>query len=157
MKYVLDGKRIKNLRSQKGWNQARLAKEVGFEGPTSIGRIENGSRPVTYETLYKLALVLEAEPNSLIKGEFDDSPVFQRSRSDTQVDTSSYDDLFRNLSALEQRLSGLEHIVKEKPIVRVDDGLSEEEREFINLFRASSEPQRKAALAAAKAILNETL
>jgi transcriptional regulator with XRE-family HTH domain len=157
MKYILNGKVIKNLRNQKGWNQGRLAEEVGFEGPTSIGRIENGSRPVSEEMLVKLAKALDTDSDALIKEEYDDSPISQRGYSNTHVESVSYQEIYKKLSAMDQRISGLELLAEEKPITLSGDELTQEEIDLIKRFRASSDQQRKAALAAANAILSENL
>ena len=49
------GRRIRNLREGRGWNQARLAREAGLT-PSAVSRVESGKRQaVLSETLRKIA------------------------------------------------------------------------------------------------------
>ena len=160
MKYILKGKEIINLRHRKNLSQDQLATLVGFTGPSSIGRIEKGTRPVDWDKLEKIAKALEVNPESLIETEAKETVVLRPENIEAirkalsqpvklvnHYDQESFDDLLKRVESLE----------KIKTTTLSGDGLSAEERELIKMFRASSEPQRKAALAAAKAILSETL
>ena len=59
------GEAIASQRSAKGMTQEVLALEVGLS-PRSIQRIEAGSEQPRYETLFRIALALDIEPNSFI-------------------------------------------------------------------------------------------
>ncbi|MBD3667348.1 MAG: helix-turn-helix transcriptional regulator [Kangiella sp.] len=55
-------KRIKELRTQKGWSQTKLGVEIGLDEGTAsarINRYEKGVHVPDYSTLKKLAAVLE--------------------------------------------------------------------------------------------------
>lgn len=54
------GKMVRQLREERGLNQAQLAVSVGT-GPSAISQIENGKRSPNSETLVKLARALEVE------------------------------------------------------------------------------------------------
>lgn len=159
-KYVLNGKMLRNLRAQNEMSQKQLAESVGFTGPSSMLRIEKGERTVDYGKLVQIANVFGVDPQSLILEEIEDNGALP----------TNYTAILRALNtpvpdhfsvseeiSIKDILKRVEKLEKEKPIAKPDDELSAEERELIKMFRASSEPQRKAALAAAKAILNETL
>jgi putative transcriptional regulator len=60
------GKRIKDLRTDKEWNQDEFAFYASIHR-AHIGKIENGLIAVTIDTLYKCARALEVEPNDLLK------------------------------------------------------------------------------------------
>lgn len=156
MKYILKGRDLINLRHKKALSQGQLASLVGFTGPTSIGRIEKGERPVDWDKLQKIANVFEVTPESLIESEvreFVISPEvlkgvrapYKPARQDYSQE--SFEDILRRIEKLE----------KSKPTANACDEFSEEEKELVMLFRCASEPQRKAALAAARAILGEKL
>lgn len=161
MKYILKGKELINLRHQKNLSQDQLATLVGFTGPSSIGRIEKGTRPVDRDKLEKIARALEVTPESLIEAEDDRETIVLRPENIEAIrkaisqpvkivnhyDQESFDDLLKRVESLE----------KTKTTTLSGDGLSVEELELIKMFRAASDPQRKAALAAAKAILGESL
>ena len=58
--------RIKELRTARGWSQAVLAEKSGIDKST-IYRLETGKRGgVDFETLEKLARVLEVDPGYLL-------------------------------------------------------------------------------------------
>lgn len=161
MKYILKGKEIINLRHQKNLSQTQLASLVGFIGPTSIGRIEKGERSVDRDKLEQIAKALEVSPEFLIETEDREVHVFRPENMEAFLKGLRVPPRFVNQEydqeSLEDLRKRVENLEKEKPTTRFGDGLSEEELELIKLFRASSEPQRKAALAAAKAILGESL
>lgn len=55
-------KRIKELRTQKGWSQTKLGVEIGLDEGTAsarINRYEKGVHVPDYSTLKKLAAVLD--------------------------------------------------------------------------------------------------
>ncbi|PCE66735.1 helix-turn-helix domain-containing protein [Sediminicola luteus] len=60
------GKKIVELRLQKGWNQAKLAKESGKDRQ-AIEKIENGKVNPTIYTLYELSLALKVPLDYLVK------------------------------------------------------------------------------------------
>ena len=61
----LIGKRIVELREQKGWNQSDLARACGKDRQ-AIEKIENGKVNPTLYSLYEIALALEISLNKLI-------------------------------------------------------------------------------------------
>ncbi len=69
--YVSIGKRIKELRIAKGWNQSTLAERSGIE-PSNISHIERAATKLSLPTLVSIANALEVSLdeivyNSLIK------------------------------------------------------------------------------------------
>ncbi|MCU0421712.1 MAG: helix-turn-helix domain-containing protein [Bacteroidia bacterium] len=61
----LIGKRIVELREQKGWNQSDLARACGKDRQ-AIEKLENGKVNPTLYSLYEIALALEISLNKLI-------------------------------------------------------------------------------------------
>lgn len=62
-----DGKKIRQLRERKGWNQAALAAKAGLQSTKTITQIEGG-RPVLIDTLGRVASALGVEPHALVRG-----------------------------------------------------------------------------------------
>lgn len=52
------GSKLKKFRTNRGWNQTQLAEKVGIKQNT-ISSYENGNLEMGYDTLYKIAEVLE--------------------------------------------------------------------------------------------------
>lgn len=157
MKYMVKGKELTNLRRRKNLSQDQLAALVGFVGPSSIGRIEKGTRPVDREKLEKLANVFGVSPDSLVEIEVDDNVVYRpdlesmkralRMRPEpleVRVDRSAVEELRKRVEVLER-----------KPAT--PNGLTKEEQEILKLFRSASEMQKKLILAAAKAIMTQEI
>ena len=65
MDYVELGRRVRDLRRQRGWTQEQLAEQVGV-CTSYIGHIERGTRTLSLETFATLCSVLQAEPNDLL-------------------------------------------------------------------------------------------
>ena len=63
--YFYIGKRLIQMREQKGVNQTELADKAGI-GRTTVVNIENGHQRITIEVLYKIAYVLDCEPGDLL-------------------------------------------------------------------------------------------
>ena len=61
---VLLGKKIKELRKNRGLTQEKLAELAGIEIP-SLSNIENGKNYPNHETLEKIALALQIKPYEL--------------------------------------------------------------------------------------------
>lgn len=169
-KYILNGKELRTLRSRNNMSQRQLAEQVGFTGPSSIVRIEKGERAVDWEKLHQISAVFNVDPQSIILETIEDDgelpsnyTAVLRAIKNTPTandateteSTVSIDDLSRQLSQIEKRLSAMGQ--KEKPTTLSGDELTQEEIDLIKRFRASSDQQRKAALAAANAILSENL
>lgn len=57
--------RLEEARKQKGWNQAELAKRVGLS-QVAIWKFESGKANPSFETLIKLANVLECQIDDLV-------------------------------------------------------------------------------------------
>lgn len=64
----LFGRRIKELRKQKGMTQEQLAEKTGVF-PRNISKIECGQTFVTSQTLAKIISVLEVKPSDLFNFE----------------------------------------------------------------------------------------
>ena len=61
------GKRLKEARERKGITQAALAKAASI-GESTVSFYESGKREPNYETLIKLANILDTTPNYLLTG-----------------------------------------------------------------------------------------
>lgn len=157
MKYMVKGKELTNLRRRKNLSQDQLARLVGFVGPSSIGRIEKGTRPVDREKLEKLAKVFEVAPDSLVEIEVDDNIVYRPDPAtiraalrkapepvEFHVDRQAMEDLKKRVELLERKPEQL-------------PGLTKEEIEILKLFRSASEMQKKLITAAARGILKEDI
>lgn len=67
------GESIKAFRESQGWSQTELAERLGAQlgkavDPTTITRMERGSRPTTVDELYALSATFSTSPLSLIPG-----------------------------------------------------------------------------------------
>tara|TARA_B110000858_G_C17437329_1_gene308182 strand:- start:238 stop:441 length:204 start_codon:yes stop_codon:yes gene_type:complete len=60
------GVKIKQLRTEKGWSQEKLALNAGLDR-TYLPSIEKGVRNVSLEVIEKLALALNVKPSELIQ------------------------------------------------------------------------------------------
>lgn len=60
------GKRVKQFRKQKGWNQLNMAMELGIH-PNELSNIECGRRNITLRTMYKIATVLGVDFKELFE------------------------------------------------------------------------------------------
>jgi transcriptional regulator with XRE-family HTH domain len=60
------GIKIKQLRSEKGWSQEKLALNAGLDR-TYLPSIEKGKRNISLEVIEKLALVFEVDPSELLE------------------------------------------------------------------------------------------
>ncbi len=65
--YPSIGKRIKELRTAKGWTQARLAEESGVE-PSNISHIERAATKLSLPTLVSIANALQVSLDELAYG-----------------------------------------------------------------------------------------
>jgi transcriptional regulator with XRE-family HTH domain len=61
------GKRVRELRLEKGMTQEQLAEAAGLH-PTFISNVERGYRVPTIVTLLKLAKGLDVDPADLVAG-----------------------------------------------------------------------------------------
>ena len=52
------GRRIKELRKQKGLSQCQLAALMGYKDHSTLAKVETGVNGITVETLYKYASAL---------------------------------------------------------------------------------------------------
>jgi transcriptional regulator with XRE-family HTH domain len=53
------GRRITELRLQKGWSQSQLAEAIGKDSATAISYFESGARKVSIDDLIKIAKVFD--------------------------------------------------------------------------------------------------
>ena len=60
------GRRLKELRSQRGFTQEQLANELGIE-ISQISRIERGVINTSVTTIYAVSKVLDINPHELFK------------------------------------------------------------------------------------------
>lgn len=65
--YISIGKRIKSLRTEKGWTQAKLADRSGVE-PSNISHIERGATKLSLPTIVNIANALEVTLDELAYG-----------------------------------------------------------------------------------------
>ena len=65
--YISIGNRIKELRSQKGWTQAKLAELSGVE-PSNISHIERAATKLSLPTLVNIANALEVTLDEIAYG-----------------------------------------------------------------------------------------
>ena len=65
--YISIGKRIKFLRTEKGWTQAKLADRSGVE-PSNISHIERGATKLSLPTMVNIANALEVTLDELAYG-----------------------------------------------------------------------------------------
>lgn len=61
------GKRIRNLRSRRGWSQEEFAAVSGLHR-TYIGAVERGEKNLTVSTLHTLARTLDTTIAQLFRG-----------------------------------------------------------------------------------------
>jgi len=59
------GVRIRSIRRTKKWTQETLAEKAGINDK-EVSHIEAGSRNITIETLVKLSIALDIEPEQLV-------------------------------------------------------------------------------------------
>ena len=65
--YISIGKRIKDIRTTKGWTQAKLAEKSGIE-PSNISHIERAATKLSLPTLVSIANALEVTLDELVYG-----------------------------------------------------------------------------------------
>ena len=62
------GKRLRQLRTQRGWSQEELASHVGLDR-SYVGGVERGERNISLENICRLAESLELKPSDLLRFE----------------------------------------------------------------------------------------
>lgn len=65
--YISIGKRIKEIRTAKGWTQAKLAEESGIE-PSNISHIERAATKLSLPTMVNIANALGVSLDELAYG-----------------------------------------------------------------------------------------
>ena len=65
--YISIGKRIKEIRTAKGWTQAKLAEASGVE-PSNISHIERAATKLSLPTLVNIANALDVTLDEIIYG-----------------------------------------------------------------------------------------
>ncbi len=71
--YTDIGKRIRQVRTQRGWTQAKLAEKSGVE-PSNISHIERAATKLSLTTLVSIANALEVSLDELAFGSLIKSP-----------------------------------------------------------------------------------
>ena len=64
---MLFGKRVRALRTERGWSQEELADRAGLDR-TYVSSLERGHRNVALLNIVRLAEGLEVDPGSLLAG-----------------------------------------------------------------------------------------
>jgi transcriptional regulator with XRE-family HTH domain len=59
------GRRVRELRHERGWTQEQLAFEAGVKR-AYISEVENGQRNVSLDVVEKLATALKVDPSALM-------------------------------------------------------------------------------------------
>lgn len=71
------GRRVRDLRTARGWTQAELASALSFTGKsyhqTTIAKLENGARPTSVEEVHLLAALLDVEVVDLFRDDSADA------------------------------------------------------------------------------------
>lgn len=67
---LLLAKNVKQIRTERGMTQEKLAEKAQLH-PTYISNIEQGTRNVSLETVYQIAVALEVGVDQLVKGELE--------------------------------------------------------------------------------------
>jgi transcriptional regulator with XRE-family HTH domain len=67
----LFGKRLRELRKQRGWSQEEFAYQVGLDR-SYIGSVERGERNISLENICLIACALDLPPSQLFE-QWDDS------------------------------------------------------------------------------------
>ena len=65
--------RIKRLRTERGWSQDALAEKVGYQGRSTISKVEHGDRDIGQSMIQKFADAFGVKPSYLISGEDDET------------------------------------------------------------------------------------
>ena len=65
--YITIGKRIRQIRMERGWTQAALAEKSGVE-PSNISHIERAATKLSLPTLIRIANALEVSLDELVYG-----------------------------------------------------------------------------------------
>lgn len=63
---LLLAKNVKQIRTERGMTQEKLAEKAQLH-PTYISNIEQGTRNVSLETVYQIAVALEVNVDQLVK------------------------------------------------------------------------------------------
>ena len=64
---VAFGRRLRELREERGWSQEQLADEVSLDR-SYVGGVERGERNVSLENICRLASALGVPPGDLLSG-----------------------------------------------------------------------------------------
>lgn len=112
--YIAIGERIKMLRKEKGWTQARLAEKSGVE-PSHISHIERAATKLSLPTLISLANTLGATLDELVYGSLIKS---------THISIGIIDELLSDCTADE--LKALTEVIKTtKSVLRIQNTKSD--------------------------------
>ena len=104
------GKKIRQLRELKGYNQVNLSAEINIS-QKQLSRIEAGSVSPTYDLMLKIVDVLKISLNELI--EFDDSLIF----NNNSVNQQGGEFLAYNNTEIKQVQQLYERLLKEKDTI----------------------------------------
>ena len=104
------GKKIRQLRELKGYNQVNLSTEINIS-QKQLSRIEAGVVSPTYELMLKIVQVLNISLNELI--DFDESLIF----NNNSVNQQGGEFLAYNNTEIKQVQNLYERLLKEKDVV----------------------------------------
>lgn len=105
--YVVIGKRIREIRKQKGLTQAALAEMSGIE-PSNISHIERAATKLSLPTLVSIANALEVSLDEL---------VYSNLKKSNHISYAMIDDLLKDCSAAE--LKAIYEVIKTtKTVIR---------------------------------------
>lgn len=132
------GRTIKALRESQGWNQTELANRLATQmgkavDPTTITRMERGTRPTTVDELFALGAVFSMEPNRLLEGP-ETVTQYAELRSLVLAIRGLQWDIAVAEQDLKDRVREAEELLKKAP--RLEHELSEGERDTLLRARA---------------------
>lgn len=119
------GKRVKQMRIQRGMSQEELAKAIGYKGRDSVCRIESGETAVKGKTLIALAQALDCSTRYLL-GEID-KPYYYGANILTEDEIENIDNSQMSL----QLLSYIHDSDSVKAITELARRLSEDKRRVV--------------------------
>lgn len=100
------GRRIKNVRIEKGISQKELSYKLGYKGIAMLGDIERGRRAPSVDKLFEISEILEVDVDYLIgkrnvKNIIEDiNTIFQKIDIERCIDFKNVDDIILTLKKI---------------------------------------------------------